>query len=75
MARLETMLKYSLIKTDVANYESDNKGLGDLEQCFDNLNITNPLKHTIHKNTLCVSFYNNNIDNVEYVEELLDENK
>jgi hypothetical protein len=68
------MLKYGLEKKDAANYESENQGLGNLEVTMDNMEIENPLKYIIHKDTHCVSFYGNKIREIEYVEQLLEEN-
>lgn len=62
------MLKYSNIKKNVNNHQPDNLGLGNLEECYDNMQIENPLKYIINKNTLCLSFYNNNISNLEWVD-------
>lgn len=75
MARLQNMLKYGLTKKDAANLEAENQGLGKLEETFDCMNISNPLKYIIHKDTLCLSFYGNQIENLSWVDQLLDDNR
>ncbi len=68
MTRLQNMLKYGLRKKDAANLEAENQGLGKLEETYDCMNISNPLKYIINKDTVCVSFYGNRIENLSWVE-------
>ena len=45
-----------------------------MEDTYEFMDITNPLKYIIHQDTLCLSFYGNRISELSFVQQLLEEN-